>query len=273
MASVAVQAQVLSVSQEELPMGMTTSPTSGAGGKVGVSIIPFESHERKKEIIQQQHKLHTNDDAVALTSTTAIVPTPSSTAAMLPTKLLLSTCRKFKEELHFQPETPLPAPQAPTPPTDSDSSTSSTSTTTTSENNNVNKSKSIQWESIVQGIEIPSHDEYPDNVRKLLWNSFEEIAINAQRNIIEFTADNWNWRTATEEDGMLTIHCCNSSQPQSSSLSNSNDDNNNNEKENNGLLLVHPASFQRQKRQQEKKHNSNRSHKKKKKKTTRGMRY
>ena len=70
-------------------------------------------------------------------------------------------------------------------------------------NDNDERRPSVQFEATVVGVEIPPHSDYPESTRKRMWSSFEEIHKNAERNINEFRADNWEWRNACEEDGMM----------------------------------------------------------------------
>lgn len=50
---------------------------------------------------------------------------------------------------------------------------------------------------------IPSHREYTDETRKLLWRGREEIKRNAKRNYIERCVEGKNWRTVFEEKDMF----------------------------------------------------------------------
>ena len=49
---------------------------------------------------------------------------------------------------------------------------------------------------------IPSRQSYSREDKHTLWTSPEDIARSSQRNIVEFSYDQWNWRTATEEAAM-----------------------------------------------------------------------
>jgi transcription initiation factor TFIID subunit TAF12 len=51
-------------------------------------------------------------------------------------------------------------------------------------------------------LKIPSKNQYPDEMKRMLWGSVKEITENARRNTIEYSADGWDWKTATEEHDM-----------------------------------------------------------------------
>ena len=97
----------------------------------------------------------------------------------------------------------------------------------------------VQFDPTVVGVNISHHSDYPEPIRRRLWNSFAEIQTNAERNIAEFRADGWEWRNATEEDDMLVVQtsttvnkdangCSTDACPQTTSPT---------------ADLVHPASF------------------------------
>ena len=48
--------------------------------------------------------------------------------------------------------------------------------------------------------EIPSHQDYCDELKDVIWNSTKAINMSAARNKFEFVADGGDWRTASEED-------------------------------------------------------------------------
>lgn len=52
----------------------------------------------------------------------------------------------------------------------------------------------------VQVVDIPHYDEYSDSLRDRLWNSTRDIRKLVKRNLIEFLADGWDWRSAKEEN-------------------------------------------------------------------------
>jgi len=50
---------------------------------------------------------------------------------------------------------------------------------------------------------IPTRSEYSDRMKSQIWSSRHELQMNAQRNVIEFTAENWDWRQAASDDDMI----------------------------------------------------------------------
>jgi hypothetical protein len=59
--------------------------------------------------------------------------------------------------------------------------------------------KCVHFDSNVSMVEICSHRDLSESTRQRLWSSFAEIHVNAERNIIEFRADNCDWRQACED--------------------------------------------------------------------------
>ncbi len=60
----------------------------------------------------------------------------------------------------------------------------------------------IQFNSVVQSMPIPSHQDYSDRVKRLLWSNGTEIRENAQRNAREFAFEGWSAQCVLEEDQM-----------------------------------------------------------------------
>jgi len=60
----------------------------------------------------------------------------------------------------------------------------------------------IRFYNKVSVVRIPSRDQYPESIRKSIWGSMKEISENARRNSIEFAAEGWDWRRATEDHDM-----------------------------------------------------------------------
>ena len=58
----------------------------------------------------------------------------------------------------------------------------------------------VSFQQSVTVKEIPSLDDYGEDMKDRIWNSTNSINRNAARNRFEFLADGGNWRTATEED-------------------------------------------------------------------------
>ena len=60
----------------------------------------------------------------------------------------------------------------------------------------------IHFNSVVQSMPIPSHQDYSDRVKRLLWSNGSEIRENAQRNAREFAFEGWSAQCVLEEDQM-----------------------------------------------------------------------
>lgn len=66
-----------------------------------------------------------------------------------------------------------------------------------------NKGAHIRFNDEVTVVTIPSHSEYSDGIKKIIWSNSEEIKQNAQRNRREFAAEGWNWKKVLEEEEMF----------------------------------------------------------------------
>mmetsp|Transcript_52893 Transcript_52893/g.78421 ORF Transcript_52893/g.78421 Transcript_52893/m.78421 type:complete len:192 (-) Transcript_52893:328-903(-) len=66
--------------------------------------------------------------------------------------------------------------------------------------------KRITFDDSVNVMPIPMRNEYSNRVRHRLWSDSMEIHENAARNAVEFAAENWDWRSVTEDDSMYV--CC-----------------------------------------------------------------
>jgi len=62
------------------------------------------------------------------------------------------------------------------------------------------KKKQISFGEVVNVVPIPMRNEYSDRIRSRLWNNCAEIYENAARNTVEFASENYNWRTALEDE-------------------------------------------------------------------------
>ena len=69
--------------------------------------------------------------------------------------------------------------------------------------NNKKKKKSIKFAPSVSVVQIPMRTEYSSRIATRLWSSRTEIRDNANRNVIEFSAEKWDWRNVVEDDGMF----------------------------------------------------------------------
>ncbi|CAB9513928.1 expressed unknown protein [Seminavis robusta] len=57
----------------------------------------------------------------------------------------------------------------------------------------------------VKVVEIPSHRDYPEETRELLWRSSSDLAVDVERNSFEFCSDGEDWRAATEEQDFAQL--------------------------------------------------------------------
>eukprot|EP00536_Pseudo-nitzschia_multiseries_P006735 jgi/Psemu1/304326/fgenesh1_kg.146_\ len=60
----------------------------------------------------------------------------------------------------------------------------------------------IQFNAVVKAMPIPSHQDYSDRVKRLIWSNGTEIRENAQRNAREFAFEGWSAKYVLEEDQM-----------------------------------------------------------------------
>ncbi|GAX21839.1 hypothetical protein FisN_30Hh039 [Fistulifera solaris] len=77
------------------------------------------------------------------------------------------------------------------------------------------KRHSLQFNESVTVMAIPMRNEYSRQVRSKLWSNRLELQQNAARNVVEFAAEGWNWRTVVEDERMYVcafsgqrIHPC-----------------------------------------------------------------
>lgn len=61
---------------------------------------------------------------------------------------------------------------------------------------------SVTFEEIVSVVEIPSRHQYSNRVKKHLWSGRDEISEMANRNIIEFEFEDFDWRNVVLDDEM-----------------------------------------------------------------------
>mmetsp|Transcript_7330 Transcript_7330/g.15274 ORF Transcript_7330/g.15274 Transcript_7330/m.15274 type:complete len:256 (-) Transcript_7330:201-968(-) len=54
--------------------------------------------------------------------------------------------------------------------------------------------------------EIPGRLDYSDSVRSSYWADKKEMSKMTERNMIEFAAEGWDWRNATDDEQMLILN-------------------------------------------------------------------
>lgn len=64
---------------------------------------------------------------------------------------------------------------------------------------------SVCFDNTVTVHEIPKRTEYSDRVKSTIWMPLQELEANAARNVIEFAAENWDWRQVYEESDMVIL--------------------------------------------------------------------
>ena len=63
----------------------------------------------------------------------------------------------------------------------------------------------VGFSSTVSIIPIPNRLDYSAQVRSAVWSDKKEISEMTARNMVEFAAEGWDWRNATEEEHMLRL--------------------------------------------------------------------
>lgn len=76
------------------------------------------------------------------------------------------------------------------------------STSATSGASGASAMRKLKFNEQVEVCLIPKKEEYSKRIRCHLWHSPEEMALNAQRNTIEFAAEGWDWRNVMEDENM-----------------------------------------------------------------------
>ncbi len=61
------------------------------------------------------------------------------------------------------------------------------------------RNRSVSFHETVTVVTIPNKDSYSDRIRKYLWAGPHERMQNTQRNVIEFSSENWDWRQAADD--------------------------------------------------------------------------
>ena len=66
--------------------------------------------------------------------------------------------------------------------------------------------KSVAFENAVTVHQIPTRHEFSGRIRNTLWTNAAEMQRNYNRNVIEFTAENWDYRQCLEEEHFFVAH-------------------------------------------------------------------
>lgn len=61
----------------------------------------------------------------------------------------------------------------------------------------------VQFNENADVVRIPSRYQYSERIRKVLWSNKHEIMENAERNIIEFESEGWDWQNVVLDDEMF----------------------------------------------------------------------
>lgn len=71
---------------------------------------------------------------------------------------------------------------------------------------NRNAKRRIVFNPEVKVQPIPSHAEFSDRIRRVLWTGAVEMDENAARNCLEYTAEGWDWRNVLVDEDMIVIN-------------------------------------------------------------------
>jgi len=63
--------------------------------------------------------------------------------------------------------------------------------------------RQVSFDNSVSVVPIPKRNAYSNRIRKRIWNSAAKIHENANRNAVEFSVENWDWRQVLEENDFL----------------------------------------------------------------------
>ena len=78
----------------------------------------------------------------------------------------------------------------------------------------------VHFDDVVSVVKIPSRYQYSDRIKKSIWSGKRELMEMAERNIIEFEYEDYDWRKAVLDDDMYVdsvngelVHPCHLSNP------------------------------------------------------------
>jgi hypothetical protein len=85
--------------------------------------------------------------------------------------------------------------------TEAESTSSSPNIITNS--NTTTTTTTVQFNKTVSVVEIPSRYQYSNRIKKCIWSNSYEITEMAERNVIEFEAEGYDWRNVVMDDDMF----------------------------------------------------------------------
>jgi hypothetical protein len=65
------------------------------------------------------------------------------------------------------------------------------------------KATKIHFSDKVSVVPIPTRHEYSNRIKSRIWTNRYELAELQERNVLEFTAEGWNWEAVVEDDQMF----------------------------------------------------------------------
>ncbi len=70
----------------------------------------------------------------------------------------------------------------------------------------LNSKRRIVFKPEVKVQTIPSHTDFSDRIRRVMWTDAVEMDENAARNCLEYTAEGWDWRNVLDDEDMIVIN-------------------------------------------------------------------
>ncbi|CAB9515476.1 expressed unknown protein [Seminavis robusta] len=67
-------------------------------------------------------------------------------------------------------------------------------------NSKLQQTKTVSFANAVEVISIPSHHSYSNRIKNSFWTNSAEMKQNYARNVLEFSAEGWDYRQVVEED-------------------------------------------------------------------------